>query len=133
MRTLYTMKQFITLLLVAIILLLILPKHGATYSEITPQTTPHDVLAMTPEAYAMVKYNDPLFWEIARCESGLNPNAKHPVSSASGVMQIINSTWNMYSPPNYDKFNFSHNVEVGWKIYKAESWKPWSSSINCWK
>jgi hypothetical protein len=34
---------------------------------------------------------------ILRCESGGNPTAENPSSSASGLWQIIDGTWNGYA------------------------------------
>jgi hypothetical protein len=33
---------------------------------------------------------------VLRCESGGNPNAENPTSTASGLWQIIDGTWNGY-------------------------------------
>ncbi len=41
--------------------------------------------------------NDPLL-RIAANESGGNPNARNPNSSASGTFQIVDGTWNAYAP-----------------------------------
>lgn len=40
---------------------------------------------------------DAIAWIINR-ESGWNPNAQNPTSTASGLFQHINSTWNSYKP-----------------------------------
>lgn len=37
-------------------------------------------------------FTETRLWAIAKCESGWNPDAKNPISSASGIFQFIDST-----------------------------------------
>ena len=48
---------------------------------------------------------------IARLESGLNPRAQNPSSSAGGLFQFINSTWNQYG--GGDKYDPARNADAG--------------------
>ena len=48
---------------------------------------------------------------IARLESGLNPRAQNPTSSAGGLFQFINSTWNQYG--GGDKYDPARNADAG--------------------
>lgn len=63
-------------------------------------------LAASLDPNAMVK--------IAQIESGLNPNAKNPNSSASGVFQFINSTGRQYGLKN--PFDPLANVDAGIRL-----------------
>lgn len=40
-----------------------------------------------------VLVNYPELYDIIKCESGFNPDAKNPTSSASGLLQFIDSTY----------------------------------------
>jgi hypothetical protein len=60
-------------------------------------------------------------WEVIDCESGFNPNAKSNTSTASGISQFINKTWNNYCEG--DVFNAEDNLNCFFKLYpKHKSW-----------
>jgi len=80
----------------------------------------------------------PLALAIAHCESGLNPRAKNPNSTASGVFQFIRSTWK-YVTQDYllwhgiqSVFDPKLNIIAGVTLLKEEGVKPWESSRHCW-
>lgn len=61
---------------------------------------------------------------IAKKESNLNPRAKNPKSTASGVFQITAGTW--YSNDCVgDKWNFKDNTDCAWKIQSKRGFQPW--------
>ncbi len=64
---------------------------------------------------------------VAKCESGFNPKAKNPTSSASGVFQIIRSTWNAYAEAGESVWNPRDNIRVAYRIWLASgrSWRQW--------
>lgn len=67
---------------------------------------------------------------IARCESGLNPNAKNPHSTASGVYQFIKSTWSHTTKKllwegKQDVFDPKLNIIAGIYLIKTEGPKHW--------
>lgn len=66
--------------------------------------------------------------EIARCESGLNPRAKNPRSTASGLFQILRMHWG----GKYDPFNPHANIEGAWRLWSQSGTRPWRSSRGCW-
>ena len=53
---------------------------------------------------------------IARAESGLDPNAKAKTSSASGLFQILNSTWAGNKGTPGKQFDSDENIRVGTDI-----------------
>lgn len=67
---------------------------------------------------------------IASRESGCNPNAKNPNSSASGVFQIVNGTWLYWSDrcgyAGASAFDAAANVAVAACMVEAEGWGPWA-------
>lgn len=71
--------------------------------------------------------------KVAMCESSHNPNASHPDSSARGLFQILQGTWNLYkcdgSPVNADD-----NIKCAYKIYQNSGWGSsgsWLASKPC--
>lgn len=70
---------------------------------------------------------------IARCESGYNPNAvnSYPIgnSHASGVFQILYpSTWNTTSYAAYSPFDYAKNIRAAYEIFHRDgnSWREWA-------
>lgn len=81
----------------------------------------------------------PIMARIAECESGGNPKAKNPRSSASGKFQFIDSTWKHYGQKLWgdnwvkkDKFNEAHNTELALYAYKLNGTADWEASKPCW-
>ena len=73
---------------------------------------------------------------IIECESGGNPHAKNPRSSAAGLFQFLESTWDEVAPPlgagSYDSgavFLPAWNVAAG-AAYSAggSDWSRWECS-----
>ena len=58
---------------------------------------------------------------IAKCESGLNPNAKNRTSSASGVMQLLAIHWR----GRFDPFNARANIAYAYRLWQSSGWSPW--------
>lgn len=74
---------------------------------------------------------------IMRCESGGNPLAKNPRSSASGLFQHLGSEWDRrtYGAGWFqaDIFDPVANVAVAaWLVYEGGGWSHWSASGHCW-
>lgn len=65
---------------------------------------------------------------VAMCESSLNPNAKSPISTASGVFQFLRSTWAETPYHAYSPFNAYFNVQAAaWLFHRdGNSWREWS-------
>lgn len=93
---------------------------------------------------AEIQHVDPtLAVSIAYCEGvnnkgELDSKAKNPTSSASGIFQIIKSTWEesieqMGLPLDSDVFATTTNIKVGIWLMEKEGTKPWNSSRYCWK
>ena len=83
---------------------------------------------MSIEEEINARYGDPVFTAIAKCESGFNPDAKNPNSSAAGLFQIIEGTATYISEktglPN-DRYDKDTNMEMAWWLYQQEGLAPW--------
>ena len=64
---------------------------------------------------------------VAKCESGLDPNARNPSSSATGLFQIINGTWRAYADRGWVRTDPLHNTLVAYRIWRSDggSWRQW--------
>ena len=70
---------------------------------------------------------------IARCESGYDPNAVNPYaignSHASGVFQILYpSTWDGTSYASQSPFDYNANIHAAFEIFSRDgySWREWA-------
>lgn len=71
------------------------------------------------------------------CESGGNPDAKNPYSTASGLFQHLASMWPERSEAagwdGYSVFDPEANVAVAaWLVYEGGGWSHWNASKHCW-
>lgn len=65
--------------------------------------------------------------EVSRCESNYNAFAKSKKSSATGVYQFIDSTWEDYC--DGDRLNFKDNIKCFMELYEDhKSW--WECRVN---
>src|SRR3990167_5091733 len=75
---------------------------------------------------------------VAFCESRLNPGAKNPNSTASGIFQFIRSTWKstlerMKLPVSLDVFDADVNIRAGvWLMKQDGAMTHWFPSADCW-
>lgn len=74
------------------------------------------------------------------CESRWNFNAKNPNSTAHGLFQIIDGTWDHAigkmgekATIMYSRNNAYNNLEVGIWLLANEGTKHWNSTQGCWK
>jgi len=79
--------------------------------------------------------SEKLMLDIAFCESNFNNLAANNHSSALGVYQFINSTWeatNSWKVYNRVPTEYKANIwEAGLAISRGESWR-WNASKKCW-
>jgi len=75
-------------------------------------------------------------YKIIKCESGFDPNAKNPNSSAKGLGQIINSTLELCEKGldrELDAYNPKDNLDCCEYLYQLNGTKDWKSSEECWQ
>jgi hypothetical protein len=70
---------------------------------------------------------------VARCESGYDPNARNPYavgnSHAEGVFQILYpSTWDTTVYANYSAYDANLNIHAAYQIFArdGDSWREWA-------
>ena len=74
---------------------------------------------------------------VIRCESGGDPDAKNPRSTASGLFQHLASLWDERSVragwAGAGVFNPEANIAVAaWLVYEGGGWGHWNPSRHCW-
>lgn len=74
--------------------------------------------------------------EIAQCESGGNPRAQNPTSSASGTWQFIRSTWlgigGGQFAPTAAQATPAQQRQMAERLYAQQGTTPWNASRSCW-
>jgi hypothetical protein len=68
---------------------------------------------------------------IARAESGLRPDAKNPMSTATGVFQIIIGTWDGNKCEG-ERWDYIDNIKCGYRLYQRRGFQPWNASKHVW-
>lgn len=81
--------------------------YSVKYGPIAPQL-PQDVIKAMAMEYEV---NTDLALRIAHCESNFDPLAKNPHSSASGLYQFTDGTWEYIGAPG-DRFNTEDNARA---------------------
>jgi hypothetical protein len=71
---------------------------------------------------------------IANCESGFNKSSKNRTSTASGVFQYLNSTWNNTEAgrQGISVFDADANIRMAVSSIATHGTAPWLASKNCW-
>ena len=64
----------------------------------------------------------PTLMHVIDRESGGHEDAKNPVSSASGLLQLMSIHWAGRGNP----FDPHWNLSYGLKLYRGSGWSPWS-------
>ncbi len=66
--------------------------------------------------------------QVATCESGLNPGATNPYSSAAGLFQIMPSTWSGTSQAGSSPYNAWANTVAAHEIFVRDgyTWNEWT-------
>ena len=67
---------------------------------------------------------------VMACESGGNPDAANPRSTARGLMQVMWSVWGPeYGVTEQQLYDPETNLSIAAKVYAIQGWAAWS----CWK
>lgn len=124
--------RYITILLLVLIGLIILAKGAIAqpYYHLYGQV---EVQELTEKELT------PLLIAIQKAESGGNPTAQNPTSTAGGLFQFIDSSWENYGKQlwgdewvNKDKYNAIDNTELALYAYQKDGYYPWCMSMYSW-
>lgn len=89
------------------------------------------VLASTSTAHA-----DPNWTPLISCESGGNPTAQNPSSTASGLFQFLDTSWIAYGGGKYaSRAKYAtpaQQYEIANRAYAQSGLTPWTASQSCW-
>lgn len=73
---------------------------------------------------------------IATCESGNNPRARNPGSSASGAWQLLKGTWasvgGLLFAPTAAQATYDQQAMAARRLYARDGLNPWAASRSCW-
>jgi hypothetical protein len=69
--------------------------------------------------------------QIIKCESNGNPLAKNPASTAKGLFQILDGTWNNFQCEG-NVLDAEDNYQCGLKIAQTSGLHHWNASKSCW-
>lgn len=73
---------------------------------------------------------------IIACESGGNPTAQNPNSTASGLLQFLDSSWIAYGGGKYaaraKDATVAQQMEIANVAYARSGLAPWAASKPCW-
>ena len=74
---------------------------------------------------------------IVKCESGFNPNAKNPSSTAKGLFQFLNSTRietsRRMGTPTFSPFDVEKQAAAGAWLLRTDGVRHWEASRTCWQ
>ncbi|MBX4197731.1 transglycosylase family protein [Candidatus Parcubacteria bacterium] len=104
------------------------PASPVSYAEYSQEFKPN------VKTISLRSLNKPLAYilqKIADCESGNNPQAKNPHSSAKGLLQIIDGTWKSFQCEG-SALNRDDNFQCGMKIATLSGLHHWNASRTCW-
>lgn len=105
---------------------------------VTPEPPVRTLETIIHGAAAIHGVDAPLMTRIARCESRMNPLARNPHSSASGLFQHLDWVWEyevsrMGAPYALaDRFNASASAMVAAFMMSVDGTRPWNESRECW-
>lgn len=100
--------------------------------DVSSNALPHqEVVEMIIQEAERQNYQDPLLaLSIAKAESGFDPKAKNKTSSATGVFQIINSTFKKNCEGSV--WTAQDNVRCGILLLKRDGHSHWDESVKYW-
>jgi len=83
------------------------------------------------KAQGLTKREVEVMYNIMMCESGGNQHAQNPNSSASGLFQLTQSTFEANSDYDWElRYDWLVSLETAVKIYKARGVSPWAQCVK---
>ena len=119
------------------------PTTNEIKGKVTDTTKPSFYQILTTSGYGIkgylaqrvVKYGNPndyfTLYDLIQCESSWDVDADNPHSTASGLAQFLDSTWEGYCEG--DKDNPYDQIKCLVKAWNNKYYHWWSESKTCWK
>jgi hypothetical protein len=87
--------------------------------------------SMTTEEKILMVFGEDgeIMIEVAMCESGMNPLAENPNSSATGLFQILSQ---LHQVKKQWLKNPDTNMVMAKQLFDASGTNPWNASKHCW-
>lgn len=74
---------------------------------------------------------------IERCESGFRPKATNSHSTASGIVQFLDSTWRSLGGAAFGRrakdATVQQQLQIADRAYAQSGLTPWAASEHCWR
>jgi soluble lytic murein transglycosylase-like protein len=99
------------------------------------EAAPAPAVVLSPRSYLYASYPGiaPRMDCVIRRESGWDPDAKNPRSSAGGLAQILDTTW-MTTPQGKrgeSRFNAYSNIDgAAWLAMYGGGWRHWTATVG---
>ena len=107
-----------------------LPSLLAPVGILPNEAKPQDTASYIAYQSEAIEYDSALAVAIAWSESRLNPYAKNPDSTASGIFQFLRGTWNRNCEGSV--WNASDNIICGVSLLQSEGYIHWMASFDSW-
>lgn len=138
-----TFLRWVFVAILVVVALMFLDTEGAWAEPKKPDHLPTSgkMKSLTPRQYLYLTYPNEaeVLDAVASCESAWEPSAKNPGSSATGLFQFIDGTWEwvraeMGRDGSLDvRFEARENIDSAVFLYRLEGLGPWESSRGCWE
>ena len=92
--------------------------YGSAAGQVHPLVREAVISKILNVSKDLPKEDRAIFLAIADHESGFNPSAKNPTSSAHGIFQIINKTWQGLGKQSSQRGSAQAQIEAGIKLFK---------------
>lgn len=113
------------------------PRVAAHAQVLFPVAEDASITQMIEQFSSTYGVDGTLALSIANCESQLNAQAKNPDSTAKGIYQFLDSSWDLYSRLHWgesrDVLDSKSNIELGVWVLSQDGTQPWESSRLCWE
>lgn len=99
--------------------------------EVSKQWDINDIQKEIIRQSSLYDVQSNIMLKIAKCESNFNPEAMNKTSTATGLYQIINSTWKQFKCTG-GITDVEDNIKCAMKLASLDGYHQWNASKSCW-